>query len=452
MASAEFRLRRPRLIWLEWAFVATIIGLLIYTYIFFLRYGYLPLPFFPDPNDVYADGYSTAWWTWNGRMYDEWQSVYPPFSFVLLKFISSKQCYAGSVMAARDCDWIFWSWMVVFYVLNGVLAYLAFRRIDRESAAPRALAFFLGLPTLYGIEHLNLLVIAWTGMILGFAPILRSARLRWLAIAVAINLKPYMLALLLAQLFRRRWRWVEGALIMTAGVYAISYVTVGGSPMEIWRNITVFSSDPERSSSFQFVVYATSYTSMIQFMHTLVLPMVTLVGSTLIEVSTAVFTAIIQIVEGLTIFTFLLIWFRPEAVPRYRVLSIALLLLLISMEPGGYTIAGIVFLVFLERFRGWRLGTAIICAYIQCLAADIYLFPIGARVVNGYLAGHDVLYEGWVTLGPFVRPGLLIVMQVMLVSETIIDVIRWQRRYAPMQGEGMIPAAASLKPSGDMAR
>ena len=85
--------------------------------------------------------------------------------------------------------------------------------------------------------------------------------------------------------------------------------------------------------------------------------------------------------------------------------------------------AGSVFLIFFERFRGWRLGTAIVCAYLQCIAADIYLFPIGSRIVNGYLAGHDVLYYGWVTLGPFVRPGLLIITQLMLVS----DVMRWQR-------------------------
>lgn len=427
MGVPIFRRRIPTKLMVEWGFVLAIIGFLIYTYIYFLEARYLPLPFFPDPNDVYADGYSTAWWAWNGQMYQEWRSVYPPFSFVLLKLISDKGCYYGSVMAARDCDWLLWSWMLGFYVLNGVLAYLAFRKVDKSTAAPRAIALFLGLPTLYGFEHLNLLIIAWTGMILGFSPILRSARLRWAALAVAINLKPYMLGLLLAELLRRRWRWVEGCLIITATIYAVSFILVGGSLQEIWSNIVTFSSDPERSSSFQFIIYASSYTSMIQFMHTLALPMMALVGSWTIEFWTSFFTSIILITQALTIFAFVLVWLRPEAVHRYRIPSMALLLLLISTEPGGYTMAGSVFLIFFERFRGWRLGTAIVCAYVQCIAADIYLFPIGSRIVNGYLAGHDVLYYGWVTLGPFVRPGLLIITQLMLVSVTVSDVMRWQR-------------------------
>lgn len=411
---------------LEWGFVAAIVGFLIYSYIYFLDAGYLPLPFFPDPNDVYADGYSSAWWAWNGRMYDEWRSVYPPFSFVLLKLISFKTCYYGTVFEARDCDWMLWSIMLGFYVLNGALAYLTFRKLDRSTAAPRAIAFSLGLSTLYSFEHLNLLIIAWTGMILAFSPIVRSARLRWVAIAIAINLKPYMLGLLLGELIRRRWRWVEGALIATVSLYVISYILVGGSPAEIWRNITIFSDDPERSSSFQFVIYASSYTSMIQFVNTMALPMVSMLGSWTIEFWSTAFMVLIRIVQLATIFTFAMAWYRPEAIPRHRIPSMALLLLLISTEPGGYTIAGSVFFVFFERFRDWRLGVAIICAYLQCIAADIHLFPIGSRVVYGYLAGHDVLYYGWVTLGPFVRPGLLIITQLMLISVTITAIRRWQ--------------------------
>lgn len=425
--------RVPRSLQIEWFLVAAIIGFLLYTYVYFREAQYLPLPFFPDPNDVYADGFSSAWWAWNGRIYDEWRSVYPPLSFLILKLISNKSCYYGSVMAARDCDWTLWSWMLGFYVLNGILAYVAYKKWNPRTAAPRAIAFFLGLPTLYGFEHLNLLVIAWTAFILAYGPILRSARARWVAMAVAINLKPYMIGLLLAELVRKRWRWVEGALILTIAVYAISYLFFGGTPKEIWENIQVFATDPERSSSFQFVIYATSYTSMIQFMHTMALPMMTLVGSPLIEFWTSFFSTVIVTVQILTIFTFVLLWYRPESVPKYRIPLLAMLFLQISTETGGYTMAGTVFLIFFERFRGWRLGTAIILAYVQCLAADIYLFPIGKRTVFGYLAGHDVLYDGWVTLGPFVRPGLLIITQLLLISVTISEIIQRQKRLARTQ-------------------
>jgi len=54
--------RAPWSLWIEWGFVAAIIAYLVYSYIFFRQAHYLPLPFFPDPNDVYADGFSSAWW------------------------------------------------------------------------------------------------------------------------------------------------------------------------------------------------------------------------------------------------------------------------------------------------------------------------------------------------------------------------------------------------------
>lgn len=442
MGILRFDPRKDWRLTLEWAFVVALLGCLIFAYLYFLEARYLPLPFFPDPNDVYADGYSTAWWAWNGKMYEEWRTVYPPLSFALLWAITDQTCYFSSVMNARDCDWIFWWWMVGFYVLNGVLAYFAFRKLEKKTAAPRAIAFFLGLPTLYGFEHLNLLIITWTGFIIGFSPLVRSARLRWLGVAVAVNLKPYLLGLLLAELVRKRWRWVEGGLIVTVVLYVVSMILVGsGSPMEIWTNITTFSADPERSSSFQFVIYATSYTSMIQFLHTMALPLTSLLGSWVVEFWTMGFTAMIRAAQAATILAFVLIWYRPEAVSRYRVPSMALLLLMISTEPGGYTMAGSVFLVFLERFRGWPLSIAIVLTYVQCLAVDIPLFPIGTRIVNGYLAGHDVLYYASVSVGPLVRPGLLILTQLMLVAATIGDVVRYQRAPGTPTDPAMAPTA-----------
>jgi hypothetical protein len=147
------------------------------------------------------------------------------------------------------------------------------------------------------------------------------------------------------------------------------------------------------------------------------------------------------VAQACTILAFVLIWYRPEAVSRYRVPSMALLLLMISVEPGGYTMAGSVFLVFLERFRGWPLGIAIVLTYIQCLAIDMPLFPIGTRIVNGYLAGHDVMYYASVSVGPFVRPGLLILTQLMLVTATIGDVVRYQRAPRP-SAPPRLPTAA----------
>jgi hypothetical protein len=89
--------------------------------------------------------------------------------------------------------------------------------------------------------------------------------------------------------------------------------------------------------------------------------------------------------------------------------------------------AGCVFLLFCERFRGWALGAAIVCTYVLCFPFDVTVAPLGSGLVNGYLAEHTVRYYRWITVGPFVRPGLLIFIQWMLVVATVNDFRRYQR-------------------------
>ena len=415
----------------EWLFVAVLVAALAWAGYQFGRIGYLPLPFFPDPNDVYADGYSTAWWAFNGAMYDVWRTVYPPLSFALIKLVATPACYDRDVFVSRECDWSFWSWTLAFYVLNGVIAARAYWLTDRGTAAPRVPALMLGLPMLYAFEHLNLLVFAYTGMFVAFSPVFRSSWVRWLGIAVAINLKIYFVALLLGQLLKRRWRWVEGGLAVTLVVAIVSWTVVGeGSPIELYRNITIFSSDSERSSSWQFVIYAASYTSMIKFMASN-FPLMPILGSWRLEFWATALTLLILAVQAVSLLAMAAVWLRPGAVTRARVAALCYLFVLVSTEPGGYAMAGAVFLIFFERWEGPARITALVTAYLLCLAIDINLVPIGTRAVNGYLAGRTVWQDMWLSAGPFVRPGLVMVAQLALAAATFGDVRRHIRLSEP---------------------
>lgn len=394
----------------------------------FTRIGYLPLPFFPDPNDVYADGYSTAWWAFNGGMYDVWRTVYPPLSFAIVKLFAVPACYDRDVFVSRECDWGFWWGTLAFYILNGVIATRAYWLTDRATAMPRMLALMFGLPMLYAFEHLNLLVFAYTGMFVAFSPVVRSSWLRWLGIAVAINLKIYFVAVLLGQLVNRRWRWVEGALVVSVVVGLVSWAMVGeGSPLQLYRNITIFSSDSDRSSSWQFVIYAASYSSMIKFMASN-FPLMPILGSWRLEFWTVGLTVLIRAVQAATLLALAAAWLRPGAVTRIRVAALCYLFVLVSTEPGGYAMAGAVFLIFFERWRGPARITALVCAYLLCLAVDINVVPIGNRLVNGYFANRVVWQDMWLSAGPFVRPGLVMVAQIALVIATIGDVRRYMRQ------------------------
>lgn len=431
--GARARRAMPFGLRIEWLLVlALFAGLFKAVAIDLPRLGYLPLPFWPDPNDVYADGYSTAWWAFNGGMYDTWKTVYPPASFVLTKLLGQTRCYDADVVFVRDCDWSLWLWTLGFYVLNGWLAWRTYRARDGRSAVPRTIGLMLGLPMLYAFEHLNLLVFAYTGLIAFFGTGIRSARTRWLGLAVAINLKIYLIVVLLGQLFKRRWRAVEGTLILTVAVYLVTYAIVGsGTPMQVYRNIVIFSGDPQRASNWAYVFYASSYQSMTEFFLS-EFRLMPIVGSWRLEFWGSFLRALILAVQAVTLATFAAIWGRPQIVPRARVAAMCYLLVLISNETGGYTTAGAVFLVFFERWQGAGRIASLVAAWLLCLAFDYRLVPIGASVQNGYFGGRPVWNDMWLSVGPFVRPGLIMLMDLGLVVASWGDLVRhWRGRRWP---------------------
>lgn len=408
----------------DWFLALVLLGALVKAAINFQADGFLPLPFWPDANDVYADGYSTSWWAFNGGAYETWRTVYPPLSFVLTRFFGTAHCYNADVGFVRDCDWSLWLWTLAFYICNGLLAWRTYRALDHRNALPRTIGLMLGLPMLYSFEHLNLLVFAYTGLFVFFSVGVASARWRWIAMGAAINLKVYLIMVLLGQLLRRRWRTVEWTLLMTVAVYALTFLLVGeGTPYQIYRNIVIFSTDPDRASSWYFVFYASSYKSMAEFFLS-EFRLMPIVGSWPLEFWGTVLTALIMAIQAASLATFAAIWTTPRSVSRTRIAALCYMLVLISNETGGYTTAGAVFLVFFERWRGVGRSLALMAAWCLCIALDYKLVSIGARFQNGYLGGRPVWNDMWLTVGPFVRPGLIMLMQVGLIIATWGDLIR----------------------------
>lgn len=429
----------------EWAVAVFLIGALVYAYFQFLRIGYLPLPFWPDPQDVYADGYSTAWWGFNGGIYDTWKSVYPPLSFVITRLFATSRCYDADVTFVRDCDWGLWWAELLFYALNAFIVYRTMRWARPEAAIPRTIGVILGLPMLYAFEHLNLLVFAYTGLFLAFSPLLKSARMRWLAFAIAINLKVYLVMILLAQLCKRRWRMVEGTLFCVVLVQLISYLIIGhGSPQEVYENIVIFNRDPGRASNVNFVFYATTYNSLAEFINGN-FPVMKYVGSQLMETLTLIARSSVILVQAGGLLCFFLIWLHPERVSRTRLAALAYLFVISSTETGGYTTAGAVFFVFFEPGKGFARTLSLIAAYALCLAVDMNISPTGSHIVNGYFAGREVWQDLWISAGPFVRPGLILLMQVGMIIATLQDILGRNRHLHsewPERSDG--PALAKL--------
>ena len=415
----------------EWLLAAAVVASFASTILFFRETGHLPQPFVFDTNDTFMDWFNTAYWANNQGAYDVWRSIYPPLSFVFLDLFSLPGCYLQSPFHARDCDWLGRAAILAFYLLDIVLAWLSFRRIDKATAPMRTLAFGLGLPLLFTFERGNLILAGFACFALAHGPLVQSPRWRAIASAATINFKPYLLLPVLAHAVKREWRPLELAGIATVGLYLVTLVLVGGgTPTEIVSNTAnwvVFQS----GQVWNEVNYSTSYAPLLTLRAAAPIPLLNFVPSRTVETIEWIVPLVIRASQGLALLALAAAWLQPRAVPLHRVSALMLGAYLITQSPGGYTQVFLLFLVLLEPFRRPGVILAIVCAYLLCLVGDWPLATILDVPGESWLGGRPVMPAFGLTVGHFLRPGLIVLILWGLAFDTIAQVARAHRLCAP---------------------
>ena len=428
MSVAQETVRRWSTGWLKWEYLLTFFVLLggVYCIGHLLIEGYLPQPFFYQPFDVWMDWFNTAFWSHNPGAYDSWLTLYPPVSFIVLRFLTDGRCYvANEGWYSRDCDWYGMITMHGWFVLNAFLIGRTFLKADRRTALPRSFALAAGMPMLDGLERGNLIMIAFTCFLLAHGPLLRSARLRWLMAGLTINFKVYLIGSICAYPIRRRWRWFEGALLATVGVYLVSWGLLGaGTPLEVLSNLTNWNAQLNSAGSLLDLWYATSFQPVIAVLSdNSPFPTSDLIGSYWTELLYLTLTLSVHETQVMIIVATAAAWLRPEVVPTFRLVNLATSIALVTTEGGGYTQALMIFLVFLESSRsGAGVRVALVASYILSIPGDILLGPVLPQVNNGFLNTGPIFYSYYFSLGPFVRPLIVLVVPVALSCTTIAAV------------------------------
>ena len=400
------------------------------TYLFFRLTGYLPQPFVFDTNDTYMDWFNTAYWANNHGVYDVWRSIYPPLSFVFLDTVSLPGCYLQSPFYARDCDWLARAVIVGLYLLNVVIAGLSFWRRDRYTAPMRTLAFGLGLPLLFTLERGNLILAALPFFMLAYGPLTQSKAWRCVGMAVTINFKPYLVLPALALAVKRDWRMLEVAGIATAALYLLTLALVGsGTPMELASNTAhwvVF----QGAQVWNEVNYSTSYAPFLA-LRSAQIPLLQFVPSRTVETIEMLVPLVIRTVQALALAALAASWVQPKAVPMARMAAILLGAYLVTQSPGGYTQVFLLFLLFLEPWRRAGPVIAIACGYLLCVVGDVSLAQVLQLTTTSWLSERTVSPAFGLTMGHFVRPGLVVLIVCALSLDTLGRVIRAHRRHAP---------------------
>lgn len=413
----------------------------VWMVLLFLRDGYLHQPFIWDPADTFMDWFNPAYWANHEGAYSVWRSVYPPLTFAIQRLLSIHSCYVSSPFAARDCDWVGIAAILTSHAVAMALACRMLWRNDRTTALPRGLALVLSYPALFLLERGNVLIICFAAFVIAYSETVRRGWVRSLCIGLTINLKPYLLVPSIAWAVKREWRALELAALFTVLVYIISLGLVQvGTPGEIvdntlnWVNFTAGDVVGE-------LYYTTSFNSLLGVIDR-GFPILKFVGSRDVEILTLAVTVAMAVAQATALVALAGAWLQRDAVTSSRLTCLLLLLSLTSRSPGGYTELFVVYLVFLEPWRGVGRITAIVTAYLISLPVDLIVSNFPMVHTKAWLSGLAVNAQFGLAIGQFLRPLGLLVILLALSFSTLVDVILAHRTSRPLLGLAPRPTAA----------
>jgi len=414
--------------WVEVILAAVLIGALIYNIQFTVTHGYYPQPFFYEPSDTFADWFNPAYWSRHQGTYDTWNALYPPLSFVFLRIMGLDYCYpvgrsydASIGLAARSCDWVGICAILILYLLDILIAYLSFRRIDPSRAPMRAICFGLGFPLMNGLERGNLVLVTVTCVMLAFGPLMRSSRLKVVFAGLAVNFKVYLIAAIVPLLIKRRWSWAEQAVLASIIIYLVTYALLGrGNPVEITSNIMQFSDSP--SFNPLDLWSAATIVPALKLLDSPSFPIIYVLGSHPIYVLKLVLPALLRGTQSLIVIAAALAALRPEAVTHYRVVLLGVLLALVTSESGGYSPVYYMFFVLMEPWRGIGRKVAVLLCYLIAIPLEIRIATIAPAVRDSYIGGTNTIVQYYLGLTPFLRPLVTVAIAATIALTTMSDV------------------------------
>lgn len=395
--------------------------------------GKLPQPFIFDVTDTFMDWFNPAYYAHNRGAFEVWRTVYPPFAFVFLKIFGDGTCYVNDPYAARECDTVGQVAILGFYVLDVVLAYLSFRRLDRSTSVVRGVTFAISLPLLFTLERGNLILPSLVFFIVAHGGLAKSKWLRAVSLAVTINFKPYLVVPAFGWAVRRNWRLVELAAIATVLVYCLSYAVMGtGSPLELLHNVQDWVKFTGRQI-FEQIYFSTSYVPFLEF-DTYKFPARDLIPSTIFEPFMLAIRISTRASQAMMVVCLFGAWLQPRALSMARLSLLLVSIVLLSRSPGGYALIYIIFLLFLERWQ--RIGPilALTAGYLLCIPADYMIDEFITLYADSWLGHRPVASTFGISVGIFVRPGLLVMIFWSLAIDSLSLIVRAHRQHRPALG------------------
>lgn len=416
----------------EYAAVVLVLLSLAWLFYFFHTRHFLPQPFIYDVNDTFMDWFSTAAYANRPGAFDVWRTVYPPLSFVFLRLVSIHACY-GDPFTARNCDWFGIATILASYATDCGLAACAFWRRNPATALPRSLAFAFGLPLLFALERGNLVLVCLIPFILAYGEMLGSSVSRAVAIATTVNFKPYLVIPAVALAVRRDWRGLEWAALATLALYLVTYGLFGsGSAVEIYSNTTNWVT-LTGGKFWDQTFLSTSYSTLLSISDS-PLPILNFVSSRVLSTVLWIIPVLIRTTQLMALAGLVAAWLQPHSATLARNVALLVGAHLATQSPGGYTLAFLIFAVFLETSHRPGVILALIAAYTLSINYDVMLTTVVDTNSPSWLSGRNAHIAFGLAVGQFVRPAMVLLIVWGLAIDSVTQSILAHRTTRPSLG------------------
>jgi len=412
--------------------IAVLAGLLR-VYMLFNSNGYLGPPFVFDVGDTFMDWFNTAYWAHNGNAYSVWRTIYLPLSFVITGFLGDPTCYNEAPYDARDCDVFGIGFILLMYVGCIVVTAIAFWKNDRSTALFRTIAVAVGGPLLFALERGQLLMLTYIAMVMLYGNLVRTRGAYVWTAAFMANTKIYMVIPLFGLAIKRDWRLFEQCTLATFGLYVATLLIVNeGTPLELLANLQNWF-NVRLGSIWDEVLYTSTYKPFLQ-LDVQQYPVRDYIEQRYVDAAAIFIKYYVIISRGVALACIAFAWLYPRTITMTRLVFFMLMQSFINQNPGGYALALITFLIFMERDRRPGVIIAIICAYLISIPGDWTLVKLFDVERESWLSGRIVMSEYVVPWGSMVRPGIIAIALWALAIDSLMAFHRAMRREPPTWG------------------
>ncbi len=183
------------------------------------------------------------------------------------------------------------------------------------------------------------------------------------------------------------------------------------------------------------IAYAPTYIDMLKLLKG-PFPIMNFLGSRPMETMEYILPIAMRLGEVGVFACFAGVIWRPNSVPTFRLAALAMAFLLTTSEPGGYALIFLIFLVFMEKADSGFKVVAIIMAYMLCIPGDYQIIRVIHTLKTSYLSGKTVGYNTGISVGSFVRPALLLLLEYSLAIVSLRDILRLPLKREPSESFG----------------